>query len=405
MKILQINSVVNKGSTGRIAEDIGAVIMEISGESYIAYGRGSGQNSLSQLYEIENHFGIFFHGLITRLLDKHGLGSVRSTRKFCQWIQKIQPDVVHLHNIHGYYINYPILFSFLHKADVPVVWTLHDCWSFTGHCAHFESLGCYKWRTGCFHCPALKKYPASIFIDNSCISYNLKRNVFTSLSNLTIVPVSDWLKDYVEESFLSIYPVRRIYNGIDLNIFSPVSSSLREQLCIGKRKILLGVTNVWSHNKGFEAFIQLRQRLPESITIILVGLTENQKKEVPSGIIGVSRTNSTAELAEFYSIADVFVNPTLEDNFPTTNLEALACGTPVVTYKTGGSPEAITAETGMVVEQGNIEKLIEALFSVLEKGKSFYSRSCRDYAEKTFNKYDRFKEYIELYKEMVKRNR
>lgn len=400
-KLLQINSVVNSGSTGRIAEEIGQTAIAAGWESYIAYGRHA-RTSQSKLIKIGSDWDIRMHGLQTRLFDRHGLASTAATREFVEQIKKIKPDIIHLHNIHGYYINIEILFRYLKDANIPVVWTFHDCWPMTGHCAHFTFVGCDKWKTQCFSCPQKKDYPGSFFLDRSKKNYTKKRKLFTSVNDITIVPVSNWLGEIVNQSYLRDYPIRVINNGIDVNVFSPQSrDGIRLKYGLADKFVMLGVATAWGRKKGLYDFIEQSKILKDDEKIVLVGLNENQIKILPENVIGISRTESVQQLAEFYSAADVFLNPTLEDSFPTTNLEALACGTPVVTYRTGGSPEALTPKTGFVVEQGDLASIRKAINTVKSKGKAFYSAACRERATKMFNKNDRYAEYLQLYEQML----
>src|SRR5690554_899943 len=401
-KLLQINSVVNSGSTGRIAEEIAHTAIASGWESYIAFGRNE-RYSESNLIRIGNDLGIKMHGLQTRLFDRHGLGSVKSTKLFIQQVDKIKPDIIHLHNIHGYYINIEILFNYLSKVDVPVVWTLHDCWSITGHCTHFSYVGCEKWRTKCYSCPQKNEYPASLFIDRSEKNYILKNELFNSLSNLTLVPVSQWLSDILKDSFLQKYPSSVINNGINTSVFKPFGNNeFRERYGLQNKFILLGVAGIWSQRKGLEDFIELSKTLGADYQIILVGLTRKQKDQLPVEILGIERTESVEELAELYASSDVYINTTYEDTFPTTNLESLACGTPVITYNTGGSPESIDESTGIVVEQGNISKLVEAIRVIKDNGKQYYSDACVNRVNRLYKKEDRYKEYIDLYESLIK---
>lgn len=399
-KIVQINVVANWGSTGRIAEEIGQSILRNGGVSYIAYGRKSPKSS-SCLLKIGTNLSVKIHVLKTRLFDTHGLCSQEATRNLVRQLDKIKPDIIHLHNIHGYYLNYKILFDYFGRVNIPVVWTLHDCWSYTGHCTHYSYLKCEKWRTVCHHCPNLKAYPKSCFADRSEKNYWQKKYAFTSVRNMTLVPVSNWLAQNVNESFLNHYPTRVIHNGVDINAFSP-SLSMKSEHGLAHRFVILGVASVWDQKKGLNDFINLAMKLNADEVIVLVGLSSNQLLKLPSNIVGIRRTENLKQLADLYSLADVFLNPTWEDNFPTTNLEALACGTPIITYRTGGSMEAIDDCTGFVVEQGEIDSVIDNIAIIKEKGKSFYSKACRDRAVNLFNKEDRYTEYVDLYKEILK---
>lgn len=400
-KIFQINSDVNSGSTGRIAEEIGQAAMNSGWESYIAYGRND-RPSQSELIKIGNDWNIKMHGFQTRLLDRHGLGSSSATKELILQIKGISPDIIHLHNIHGYYINIEILFNYLRKTNIPIVWTFHDCWPITGHCAYFSLVGCEKWKTQCYDCPQKTSYPASWLVDRSEKNYQLKKALFTSLPNLTLVPVSKWLSGILEESFLKNNPIKTINNGINTDVFKPsTSKAFRTKHGLENKFLLLGVASVWSSRKGLKDFIKLSKHLNSEYQIVLVGLSREQIEHLPENILGIERTESVEELAELYASSDVYINPTFEDNFPTTNLESLSCGTPVITYKTGGSPEAIDELTGIVVEQGNIGNLIDAVEMVKNKGKQYYSDACVNRAHRLYKKEDRYQEYLELYESLL----
>lgn len=392
MKILQINSTNNWGSTGRIAEEIGLKIIENGWESYIAYGRYNNPGKSISL-KIGNKIYNYFHFICSILFDRHGLHSYLSTKRLINRIKIINPDVIHLHNIHGYYLNYQLLFNYIHSSSTPVVWTLHDCWPYTGHCAYYSFINCSKWKIECSKCPQLLSYPRAFF-DNTKNNYSKKKESFTKADNIMIVPVSHWLANEVHQSFMKKFKIKVIHNGIDLDVFYPMAIS-------DDSITILGVANIWEKRKGLEEFIRLRDVLPMDYRIILIGLNKKQIKNLPNGIIGLSRTNNVEELVKIYSYSTIFFNPTFEDNFPTTNIEALACGTPVITYKTGGCPEAIDSETGFIVEQGDIEGVVKAINIIVDKGKEHYRYKCRERAIKYFDKRDRFKEYINLYEEIL----
>ena len=399
MRLLQINVTCNWGSHGTIAESISRLAMQRGWECYTAFSRGE-PKSVTKTIRIGNSLDKYFHGLESLLLDNEGLNSVYATKRLISQIQGIQPDIIHLHNIHGHYLNYKRLFEFLHEYNRPVVWTLHDCWSFTGHCSHFEWNGCDKWKTGCHDCEFKKGYPTSILFERSRRNSDLKMASFTSVPNLTLVPVSEWLKRLLRESFLRDCNIRTIHNGIDLGVFRPM---IAESPTPKESRHILGVASVWSQSKGLADFIRLRELLPENYRITLIGLSEKQIRQLPAGIHGIGRTNNVEELVGYYNEADVFVNPTYEDNFPTVNLEALACGTPVITYNTGGSPEAIDERTGVVVEQGNVASLAAAIREMMATPLS--SSDCRERAEALFNRDKCFEEYINLYERLLSRSK
>ena len=402
MKVLQINTVVNSTSTGRAAEDIGRLLIAKGHESYIAYGRGN-RPSESELIRIGDKFDVLSHIVKTRISDKHGFGSKTATQNFIKIVESLRPDIICLHNIHGYYINIEILFNYLKKVEAPIVWTLYSCWAFTGHCSYFDDISCNRWESKCYSCPKSRRYPASYLLDNSSNNYFAKKRLFNLPSNLHIIVHSFWLESLIKKSFLSILPVHLIPIGIDTDIFRPSENNIREKYKIKDQQIILGCASIWDIRKGYNDFLKLFEKLDPNQIILLVGLSKKQIQKLPRGIIGINRTENVQELAMLYSSADVFVNPTWQDNFPTTNLEALACGTPVITYNTGGSPEAIDANTGLVVNKGDINGLHKAIISVLQKGKTFYSKACRERAEQHFNYKDRFGEYIELYEHLIEK--
>lgn len=398
MKLLLLNATANTGSTGRIAEEIGLLAQQSGYEVRFAYGRKA-VNSKLPLIKIGNKWDMRWHGLKSRLWDAHGFGSEHATKALIKELEKWRPDIVNIHNLHGYYINIELLFEYLKRVQIPVVWTFHDCWPFTGHCAHFERVGCDRWKTECYACPNRKGYPTSFLVDRSTQNFRIKKDIFNGLNNLTIVTPSQWLANHVANSFLSQYPVKLIHNGVDLNIFKPVdnSESLRNKYGLSDKSIVLGVANTWKKRKALQDFIALSEILDEDIQIVLVGMTAEQSKGLPPNIKAISRTENQQELAALYSASAVFLNPTFVDNFPTTNIEALACGTPVITYRTGGSPEAIDDETGFVVEKGDVEGLKAAIKKVVSNEKMYYSGKCRERVVKLYNKEERYKDYLNLF--------
>lgn len=395
--ILQINTVINTTSIGRIAEEIGQLVISKGWRSLIAYGRRPRQ-SQSELIRVGTNWDNLLHGLATRFFDRHGLASRQATRELVKQIELIKPDLIHLHNIHGYYLNYPLLFEYLSRINIPVVWTLHDCWAVTGHCSYFSFINCNRWKQQCYDCPQKRSYPSCFLFDCSKENYIKKRNAFTLPENLTIVCVSDWLQGVMKESYLSKYPILRIYNGIDLDLFTPGEKRSK------KLKItLLGIANVWDSRKGLTDFFHLRELLPkDNYDIVLVGLSKSQLRHLPEGIKGISRTENIQRLVDLYRDATIFVNLTKEDCFPTTNLEALACGIPVITYKTGGSIEAVDSETGIIVDQGDLNGIIDAIRELSQRDQVRLSRDCRQRAINYYNKKKRFQEYFDLYTMLIK---
>lgn len=403
MNVLQINVTANIGSTGRIAEGIGISAQNAGFESWIAYGRHANYSS-SHLIRIGSRFDYLEHALESRLFDNHGLASKHATISFLKEVDKVKPDLIHLHNIHGYYINYKLLFRYIFENKIPTVWTFHDCWPFTGHCTYFSLCGCDKWKTRCFACPQSKTYPKAFSADRSKSNYNLKKAIFNSIDFLTIVSVSNWLDQIVSQSFLKKYHRVVIHNGVDTDVFFPALNNAEVRQSLGIKQdnmMILGVASTWSERKGLRDFIKISKRLSSKQKILLIGLTKKQIKLLPSNIIGIERTESTKQLAEYYSAADFFFNLTYEDNYPTTNLEAISCGTPCLTYRTGGSIESITHETGFVVPQGDINSVLKCIETVQKNGKEHYSSACRNYALAHFRQEDRYQEYIDLYKQIL----
>lgn len=382
MKIVQINTFSNK-STGTLMMNIHKKLLEEGYDSYVVWGRGRKSQNDHEIY-LNDKMGIYYHGLYTRLTDKTGFASKNATKRLIKKLNEIKPDVVHLHNLHGYYINIELLFNYLKKSKTRVIWTLHDCWAFTGHCPHFELINCDKWMTGCYSCPQKEVYPKSIK-DNSKWNYQKKKELFDGL-NLTIITPCEWLANLVKKSFLKNYKVKVIYNGIDTNIFKPTSSDFRKRYNLENKKIILGVTSDWTKEKGLYDFFKLSKTLDgDKQQIVLVGLNDAQMKELPQNIIGIKRTENQRQLAEIYSVSDVYFNPTYADNFPTTNLEALACGTPVITYNTGGSPECINGTNGLVIDKNRINEVLN------------YSKQ-EDFSVEDYDIKKMCNNYLELYK-------
>ena len=354
MKIVHINTFPYK-ATGMIMMNVHKALLKNGQQSYVVWGRGRKPENNNEI-SIEDNIGIKYHGVYRRLTDKTGFASKRATKALLSELDRIKPDIVHLHNIHGYYVNIEMLFSFLKNKSIKVVWTLHDCWSFTGHCAYFDAVGCEKWKVGCNNCPQKNTYPSSILLDNSSWNWNKKKDLFTG-ADITLVTPSEWLKKLVKQSFLKDYPTIVINNGIDLSVFKPTTDetyldNLRSKYGLDNRPIILGVASEWTKRKGLFDFVELSQTLLE-YQFVVVGLTEKQIKSIPKTLKGIKRTNNVQELVGLYSLATIFFNPTYEDNYPTTNLEAIACGTPVFTYDTGGSPESIVNGFGKVISKQN----------------------------------------------------
>lgn len=400
MKIVEING-TNYSSTGNIALNIAKKAREEGFEVYTCC-----KNSLkSSQFKYDNQIviGSRYERLISeQLAQLSGLsGSFNwlGTREFISKLESIKPDLVHLHIMHDSYINLEILFKYLNLNKIPVVWTFHDCWAFTGKCPYFEMDKCDKWKSGCYKCPQIKKYPESYFMDMTKPLWHKKNRMFNNLENLTIVTPSKWLSDYVKESFLKEHDLRVINNGINLDVFKPVKSDFRKKYNVEDKYLLLGVGYNWSPRKGLDSFIELSKRLDDRFKIVLVGTNDKIDETLPDNIISIHRTYNQAELVEIYSSCDLFVNPTMEENFPTVNIESLACGLPVITYRTGGSPEIIDETCGRVVEKGNIDKLYEGIMDIY---KHPFDKNCCLKRSQLYNMNDKFEEYVKLYKEILK---
>lgn len=349
MKIVQINSFSN-GSTGKIMMNIHKALLKEGYESYVVWGRGRQAENDNEIY-MNDKLGVYFHALYSRLTGKTGFASKRATKKLLKKLDIIKPDIVHLHNVHGYYINIELLFNYLKENNIKVIWTLHDCWTFTGQCPHFTYVNCNKWKTQCKNCPQLNQYPKS-FVDNSKWNYQKKKELFTNL-NLTIVTPSKWLANLVKESYLKDYAVEVINNGIDLNIFKPTPSNFREKYNLKDKKIVLGIAGVWTERKGLNDFIELSKMIDDDYQIVLVGLNKKQIKNMPENIIGIERTESQQELAEIYTAADVFFNPSVEESFGLTTIEAISCGTKTIAYNVAALLEITMNSNIYIIEKKN----------------------------------------------------
>lgn len=392
MKVLQINSVCGYGSTGKIAVDLYQMLEKQGNECCIAYGRGTAPEAVKTM-KIGNQADFYIHALKTRIFDCHGFASRAVTERFIAQAKKYDPDVIHLHNIHGYYINVELLFKYLKEIKKPVIWTLHDCWSFTGHCAHFDSIGCEKWKKQCHHCPLKKDYPQSLLRDSSFRNYEKKKNIFSGVEKMTIVTPSRWLAKKVKESFLKEYPVEVIPNGIHTEVFHPieknqsiqVKKALSDKYSIDfSKKVFLGVASIWTKDKGIYDFIKMSEIIPEDTQLVMAGVSAKQKEELPTGMIGIERTENQQELALLYACADAFLNPTYADTFPTVNLEARSCGIPVISYDTGGSSES----ADIVVSKGDYKGMLKKALSS-EKSANLPDKICAEDIDRNhcLNKY------------------
>lgn len=397
--ILQINTVPN-GSTGKIMLGIKKICNEDS-LNYKCYSACSYSDNHQKLCDFSIGFPKerFLHKTLAQVTGVSEVFSVIGTAYFIHQIKKLNPDLIHLHNIHGWYLNVPILFRYIKKNKIPVVWTLHDCWSITGRCPHFLISKCEKWITGCFDCDYGKNdYPTTI-VQNEKKMWRLKRDWFSNLENLTIVTPSKWLAHLVEESYLKNSTIKVLNNGIDLSIFRPQTSDFRERYLLEDKFIVLGVAFGWGYRKGLDVFIDLAKRLDDTCKIVLVGTDDKVDITLPNNIISIHKTDNQVELAKIYTAADVLVNPTREDNYPTVNMESIACGTPVITFDTGGSAEMISSSTGYVIENNDVDALYNTIVEF--KNKNCISQEDCIEAAKRFDMNDKLGEYCDLYKELL----
>lgn len=394
MKVLQINTFGNL-STGKIAVDIYRTLRAHGSEGAVAFARNEVPGDVPS-FKIGNPLSVYTDGVFTRLTDKAGHYSKGATEKLIKQIKEYDPDIIHLHNLHGYYINVPMLFDYLKEADKPVVWTLHDCWAYTGHCCYYSMAGCDKWKlTGCTKCPQKKAYPASIFKDNSSKNFSEKNQMFHSVKNLHLVCVSKWLDNELRASFLKDIPSRVIYNGIDTSVFKPSSGSFRIKYDVGDKRIVLGVASTWDTRKGLADFIGLSKILDERYKIVLVGLNDKQKASLPDNMLGIGRTDGPKELAEIYSASNVLFNASVEETFGLPNVESLACGTPVVAYNCTGIPETMTENDGYIIEPHDLKSAAEKIGAICDSGKRIEVSSFRFPKDKTYEA------YMKLYEELV----
>lgn len=389
MKIVQINSVLDIGSTGFLVQNISNAISDAGYTSYIAYGRG--RKIQDNTIKIGGMIDFYSSVLQTRILDNHGFSSINATKELIERLIKISPDIIHLHNLHGYYVNIKYLFDYIKEYNVKVVWTLHDCWAFTGHCAYYDMVSCDKWKTHCYSCENKKVYPSSLLFDSSSKNFNDKKEIFCNVKNLSIVTPSKWLASEVKMSFLKNYNVSVISNGIATN--NPIKKENKKQ----KKNIILGVASVWDDRKGFNDFLKLSTLIDSDTKIVMVGLTNKQISILPDNIEGHPKIYDREELMKFFQQATIFFNPTREETFGLVNVESLSCGVPVVTYDSGGSPETIDDTCGIVVPKGDINLAHKAILKLLRHKIS--EKMCIDFA-KTFSINVMTNNYINLYRRL-----
>jgi glycosyltransferase involved in cell wall biosynthesis len=397
-KVIHINS-SNSGSTGSIMLGICDLANKNGYNAFPAYpsSRENFKKKVPKGIFISNRFERNIHLKLAYVTGMNGCFSKKGTNRFIKILSDLNPDIIHIHNLHNCYINLEILFKYIKTKNIAVVWTLHDCWSFTGKCPYFTIANCYKWKTGCFDCPQFRSYPPAR-IDKSKIMYELKKNWFLGVNNLTLVTPSEWLKTQVQDSLLKTYPITVINNGIDLTIFKPTQSGFREKYKLENQIILLGVANPWSDRKGLHLIKELASMLEVKYRIVLIGLNEEQLNELPDNILGLPRTNSPIELAEIYSAADYFLNPSLEETMGLVTVEAIACGTPAIVSNSTAVPEMVSDKCGVIVGENSSKGFYNTLINL---DKKFELKDLLNHANR-FRKEEKYYEYINLYNEILK---
>lgn len=400
-RLLQLNVTANVGSTGRIAEEIGRVVIKHGWESYIAFGRDC-DDSASTLIRVGNKASILQHAISARIFDNTGLLSRKATKTLISQIEQIKPSIIHLHNIHGYWINYPLLFDYLARIDAQIVWTFHDCWPFTGHCAYFFFIECQKWKTGCHDCELVREFPTSLVFDRSKCNYLIKSKCFNSLGDrLTIVPVSYWLSKLVGESFMAASRRQVIYNGVDTNRFKPLDVTAKKDRLFKGRKVVLGVASGWDNRKGLDDFIKLRKMLPDKYQIVLIGLRKNQINKLPDGVSGYEIMSSIDELIEFYNMADVVLSLSQAETFGLTIAEGMSCGTPAIVYDVTAMPELINNDVGYTIPYGDVRSVANAIEEITGREHLRLAQLCRQHVIDNFDSASNYERYYELYENLL----
>jgi glycosyltransferase involved in cell wall biosynthesis len=400
--IVQINSVINKGSTGKICQGIGELAQVEGWQHHAVFGRLSNDTSLAT-YRIGSNIDNRLHFLRSFLFDAQGLGSKKATEKLCQWLADLSPSIIHLHNLHGYYLNVPTLLNFLKKSSIPVVWTLHDCWAFTGHCAYYSDVNCRKWESQCFKCPKTRNYPKSLFIDQSKRNFELKSDLYKAFDNLNLIAVSDWLKNEVSSSILSDRAITTIHNGVDMKVFNRDynCNSIDKLYKLKNKFVAIAAATSWGPTKGLADYKLISSFLAKDEVIVLIGLSKDVIKDLPRNIIGIERTENQKELARWYNRADVVLNLSTQETFGMTTIEGFACGTPVIVYNSTASPELIENGVGYIVEPGSVREVYGKMKLLRGEIGEEMSERCVSYAAENFNSQKQYKKYLELYDQLI----
>lgn len=401
-KVIQINTVANYGSTGKIMEAIGLMAKSEGWDSKIAVGGRYSLPSKLETYTISSINQCRISAMNSMLTGRHGFANHFETRKFLSWLKDEKPNIIHLHNFHSYIVNIELLFNYLAASKTPVVWTLHDCWPFTGHCSHFINIKCYKWKDVCYDCPKTHSFPKSLFFDRSRQNYLDKKRLFTSVNNLSLVTVSHWLGSMVEQSFLGKYQVNVILNGVDLKRFKPTETHVKTKFNLDNKIVLLGVSTDWGKAKGLYDYVRLRKELSDDFAIVLIGMTPQQIKEIqPSGIVCLEKTQDVDELVAWYNAADMVLNISYAETFGLPVAEGYACGKPAIVYDNTALSELIVPDVGIKVPTGDITELVKAIEVVAAKGANGFVEPCRKRAESLYDREKNYKQYIELYNKAI----
>ena len=403
MRVLQINAISDSGSTGRTCREMNDAFREKGHTMAVAFSVGLVEDRRRE-YKIGDSFGQQVHALLSRLTGLQGYFSSYSTKKLLSFINAFQPELVILRNLHANYIHLPMLLKYLAKKDIPTVAVLHDCWFYTGKCCHYTVDGCYRWQEECGNCPAKKKYNVSWIFDRSGKMHRDKKRLFQAIPRLGVVAVSEWTLKEAKKApvFKNAVAIKRIYNWIDTELFAPADgTALKEKLGITDRQVILCIANIWDQNKGVETVIKIANQLRDTEQMVVVGELSAEYK-LPPNVIRIPRTDDIGRLVELYSMADVFLQPSLQETFGKVSTEALSCGTPIVCFDSTANAEQVGENCGTAVPVGDLEALLLAMRQILDKGKAYYTDSCRDFAVNHFGMDIVFPQYMQFFEEMQK---
>lgn len=399
-RLLLINVALNWGSTGKIVEGIGKLAISKGWDVYVGHGARYKSISVLKDVQVSSKVGEIIHYIESSLFDAQGLGSRCETKRFLKQLDLIKPDLIHIHNIHGCFLNYPLLFKYIQSHKIPTIWTFHDCWPMTGHCVHFDKSKCTQWQSACLRCPQLRDFPSSFLLDRSHRNFVLKKTLFTSLEKFQITTVSSWLKNVATLSYLSKYTISIVPNGVNTEMFRPTESKIRQRYGLENKKVLLAVASGFGERKGLNEYVALASKLSPEYQLLLVGVSKSDKKVLPNSIITINKANGAEELAAYYTTADVLLSLSYEETFGMTIVEAMACGTPAIVYDNTAQPELITAETGKVVPTGDLDSLIEAIEDICSKPKDEYSNACRSHSLEYDEKVS-YQKYMNIYDSVI----